>query len=1203
MVLPHGVDMWYDDEPVYDERYFRTLRRQTNDLLNEYEQTHVRATNSHDRTDKNRANELRKQLESKESELKLRKDRFTSSVLRENIDRLTTDIQACLYRLRLFPAQLAITDGRDNGQNPQQIANTTKSLRLLMLEPRQNAGVIEIQPNPTQPRPWHPPLVVSQTSAQQSVRPTDHPPNRSSTTQQSSVRVHGHSSNVSHPSVANRTNENRRSNIGAREKTRMSHTNALPHLHGTDREDDGDGDCDGDDASVTTFSSARSEMTVVPELVDITSLDGENEHENLRKKYNKVVERKKKLNDHFNDKRKKYDDECRLLLGKMQSLSEMEGNDANAQIGEEGQADMEKEFDAAEGHERVNRTRSWVNSQESVHPSDSASLVSFLELPNNNANQQNTQSPHTLPYTDSHPPTNTHLRRTNHDPTHHTQTNERADVSRTLADRRRTEGIQPQNHPSGSHQVESHPPQNHPNSHSNSQYHPQRTAQQMSTRQTYTVISQTRGENATATHILATECARLDTIPQSPRSHQNVPNDNIQHDYSNIERQRINERQITERRTNSQIQTNIDNNNIQSNGINNNSTRPKVRTNQQESRTQTTEQIQPRTQMDDHMNTTRQSRHDSDIPFARSDISTQRRASHTSKSKNSHTRQTPPNSPIYSPNLPRPKNSRHAPSDTDFNHNGHTSNSYLPQQKHEMKQEEAHNRSANNMEGFVGAMAGSPVGHSSLGGRKSPKISIDLNPDDENKGKNNEGQFFNTDLLRFFAAKDARDFLQRNRLPEEQRFSGDSKVDFESVLLRFQTITDNSGIPARELIFELKHYFSGEAAKICELYEGRGNAEDNLRDAIEHLKLEFGYEARSIHNMINNIVCNGAIDRNKPSEFKALRIALTTIYRKAKNAKRDSIFNNADTINRILVEKIPFCLNRWAIERSKKLTSMTPDSFEPEPQFTDFLKFLSYENKVREELSAIHHSTKPPSGKKDNKLMTVNTISVDSQESAPKAKTPAKNKGGSQKRNNTKQTPSHPDLSTPDVAGAATAAAVAAANFQQYPSTPLLPPPQRHPYGGGGGYRQQQQQQQQHQQQQQNRIRVNDWLQNQHQTNNYNMQRDGAQNIATTARQPSGENNWFCKTCNGTIYHELPQCKTFLSLNHDDKFTQIRANGACIRCLTRGHMVKDCTSTDYCQTCNGKYHHTLMHRKAEDKKQDKNENNNDEIESLEDEDD
>ena len=1201
MVLPHGVDMWYDDDPIYDERYFRTLRRQTNDLLTEYEQTHDRAINSQDRTDKNRANEIRKQLEKRESELKLRKNRFTSKVLRENIDKLTTEIQACLYRLRLFPALLAITDGRDNGQNPQQIANATKSLRLLMLEPQRKAGVIEIQN--TQPRPWHPPLVVSQTSAQQTVHSTDRPPNRSSTTQHSSVRVHGHSPNVSHLPIATRTNETRQSNTVARENTHISHTNPLPHLHGTDRDGDGDGNGEGDDASVTTFSSARSDITIVPELVDITSFDGENEHENLRKKYDKVIERKKKLNDHFNDKKKKYDDECRLLLGKMHSLSGIEGNDANAQIGEEGQADMEREFETVEGFERVNRTRSWVNSQESVHPSDSASVVSFLGLPSNNANQQNTQSPHTLPYTDSNHPTNTHSRRTNHDPPHHTQTNERADVSRTLADRRRTEGIQPQNHSNTNHQVESHPPQNHPNTHSNPQYHPQRPAQHMSTRQTYTVISQTRGENATATHILATECARLDTIPQSPRSHQNIPNDNIQHEYSNIERQRHNERQIAERQTNNQIQTNTENNNIQTNIHDKNSTRPKVRTYQQESHTQTKQRTQPRAHVNNQTETDRQSRHDSDIPFATSDISTQKRASYTNKSKNTQTKQSPPISPIHSPNLelPKPNNSRQAQPDPNSNRNGHTSNSYLPQQKHETKKEEAHNRSANNMDDFIGAMASSPARHSSLGGRKSPKISVDLNPDDENKGINNEGQFFNTDLLRFFAAKDARDFLQRNRLPEEQRFSGDSKVDFESVLLRFETITANSGIPARELIFELKHYFSGEAAKICELYEGRGNAEENLKDAINHLKLEFGYEARSIHNMINNIVCNGSVDRSKPTEFKALRIGLTTIYRKAKNAKRDSIFNNADTINRILVEKIPFCLNKWAIERSKKLTNMTPDSFEPEPQFTDFLKFLAYENKVSEELLAIHHSTKPTSGKKDNRLMTINTIFTDSQEFASNVKPPAKTKGGSQKRYNTKQTSSHADLNTPDTPAAATAAMVAAANFQQFPSAPLLPTPQRHPYtGGGGGYKPHP-----NGQQQQTGNRVNNWLQNNNQpkNNNYNMQRDGAQNIAATTRQASGENNWFCRTCNSTIYHELPQCKTFLNLDHEDKFTQIRANGACIRCLIRGHVVKDCTSTDYCQTCNGKYHHTLIHRKTNDKRQNKTENSKDETESLGDEDD
>ena len=323
-------------------------------------------------------------------------------------------------------------------------------------------------------------------------------------------------------------------------------------------------------------------------------------------------------------------------------------------------------------------------------------------------------------------------------------------------------------------QVHSQLPQNHPPTYPSTHYHSQRPVQQMRARQTYTVISQTRGENATKTHILATECARLDTIPQSPRSHQEIPNENYQQQHTNMETQRHSEKQVTERQTNSQTQINRGNINTQTNILNKCATRPKVRTNQQESHT------------------------------------------HTKKRPQSHAI-----SPIYhNPNLqlPKPNNHRHAPSDPNLNHNIHTSNFHLPQQKFETKKEEPHNQSVNNMDEFIGAIASSPLGHSSLTGRKSPKISIDLNPEDENKSINNEGQLFNTDILRFFAAKDAHDFLQRNRLPEEQRFSGDSKVDFESVLMRFETITDNSGIPAGELIFELKHYFLGEAAKICELY-------------------------------------------------------------------------------------------------------------------------------------------------------------------------------------------------------------------------------------------------------------------------------------------------------------------------------------------------------------------------------------------------
>ena len=457
-------------------------------------------------------------------------------------------------------------------------------------------------------------------------------------------------------------------------------------------------------------------------------------------------------------------------------------------------------------------------------------MVSYLDLPNNNLNQQNTQSFHTLPYADPHSPTNTHYRPTNRNPIQHTQTNERADASRTLVDRRRTEGIQPQTHSNMNHhslpQVHSQLPQNHPPTYPSTHYHSQRPVQQMRARQTYTVISQTRGENATKTHILATECARLDTIPQSPRSHQEIPNENNQQQHTNMERQGHSEKQVTERQTNGQTQINTGNINTQTNILNKCATRPKVRTNQQESHTHTKQRPQSHAQVgnqtDAEIERLNISGQDSDIPFATSHLLTQKCASCTNKSKNTQTKkQTPPISPIYhNPNLqlPKPNNRRHAPSVPNLNHNIHTSNFHLPQQKLETKKEEPHNQSIYNMDECVGAIASSPLSHSSLTGQKSPKISIDLNPEDENKGINNEGQLFNTGLLRFFAAKDAHDFLQRNRLPEEQRFSGDSKVDFESVLMRFETITDNSGIPAGELIFELKHYFLGEAAKICELY-------------------------------------------------------------------------------------------------------------------------------------------------------------------------------------------------------------------------------------------------------------------------------------------------------------------------------------------------------------------------------------------------
>ena len=222
----------------------------------------------------------------------------------------------------------------------------------------------------------------------------------------------------------------------------------------------------------------------------------------------------------------------------------------------------------------------------------------------------------------------------------------------------------------------------------------------------------------------------------------------------------------------------------------------------------------------------------------------------------------------------------------------------------------------------------------------SPAVSdsnvvIDLNPHDGNKGNigkygdpnHKPGNDITNTLMVLCAAKNSREYLINNRLPLDQRFSGDDSVDFESTLLRFQTITEQSGINDREAIYELKHYFVKDAAIICELYEGKGDPKIMLQKAISHLKREYGYQARSVQGMIDKVLTGGPIDRNNPGEFKELRIKLTAIHGKAKHTGRESTFNTSDTINKIIREKIPFINARWAVERTKKLTEMTPENF------------------------------------------------------------------------------------------------------------------------------------------------------------------------------------------------------------------------------------------------------------------------------------
>ncbi|XP_046632214.1 uncharacterized protein LOC124311889 [Daphnia pulicaria] len=68
----------------------------------------------------------------------------------------------------------------------------------------------------------------------------------------------------------------------------------------------------------------------------------------------------------------------------------------------------------------------------------------------------------------------------------------------------------------------------------------------------------------------------------------------------------------------------------------------------------------------------------------------------------------------------------------------------------------------------------------------------------------------------------------------------------------------------------------------------------------------------------------------------------------------------------------------------------------------------------------------------------------------------------------------------------------------------------------------------------------------------------------------------ICLLCKGD--HRLGQCKTFVEMSLEERIKIIKENGCCLRCLSKGHMSKDCTSRKKCIINNcGQPHHSLLH--------------------------
>ena len=461
-------------------------------------------------------------------------------------------------------------------------------------------------------------------------------------------------------------------------------------------------------------------------------------------------------------------------------------------------------------------------------------------------------------------------------------------------------------------------------------------------------------------------------------------------------------------------------------------------------------------------------------------------------------------------------------------------------------------------------------------GADGPPVVVSLNPDDGNEtviGDNRDrNDPFRTgvghDLLKLQTAQNANTFLIANRLEESQRFDGTKKVDFESVLHRFQLVTAQAGVHPLQKLTEAKHYFVGAAGDIVELYLGDGVPEVALAEMLEHLKDEYAYQARSAQQMLNEQLSGPQINKNDTQGLRKWRIALQGTYKKALRTNRAAKFDNADTINRLLRNRVPWAAPRWSVERNKKKISTPPGEWDPEPTFKEFTDFLQAQNNIKEELATVlgQETTTSKPKKNSGTKMSVDTFNVgDSSHSSRGQQSTRGGRGGGgrggvqrgaghQGRGGSTSNQKPPQSSTSNAnnnggrggrgGGNANRGSRGRGGVQRGGGG-------RGGGSGGGGHT------------------------NQNATTASNPTPKSVQSSAPPKKPTGG--SWVCVCCSGNTFHELYDCNSFKQKGHNEKFAVLKSIGACLKCMQKGHLAAKCTSSSSCGQCQGP-HHTTMHR-------------------------
>ena len=188
------------------------------------------------------------------------------------------------------------------------------------------------------------------------------------------------------------------------------------------------------------------------------------------------------------------------------------------------------------------------------------------------------------------------------------------------------------------------------------------------------------------------------------------------------------------------------------------------------------------------------------------------------------------------------------------------------------------------------------------------------------------------------------------------KYNGDKKMDFESFLHQFTSMTNVPGADDSMKLAELGHWFSGQAALVTERFLTETDATEALRDAVKALKSEFGKKRLTAKQMLTEVLTGDKLLEREYQSVKTFLLQLEKIYQVAKDTKRSQSFDLPEVINEILRSKLPHLAQKWA-----KLVSEHDDNANgdetPPVTFTQFLTFAKKQNNIAQTLGDI---LKPP---------------------------------------------------------------------------------------------------------------------------------------------------------------------------------------------------------------------------------------------------